>query len=157
VHRGPTVALGYWKDPEATARVYRPHPLRPEGAPDSERVVFSGDLVRRDEEGFLYHLGRRDKLIKSLGYRVSPDEVANVLHDSGEIVECIVGAEPDAERGERIVAQVVLAAGGSLERLQQHCSSELPRYMQPARFDVRTSLPRLPSGKHDLSASRPAP
>jgi amino acid adenylation domain-containing protein len=158
VHRGPTVALGYWKDPETTARVYRPHPLRPPGAPDSERVVFSGDLVRRDEQGFLYHVGRRDKLIKSLGYRVSPDEIANVLHDSGQIVECIVGTEPDAERGERIVVHVVLGAQGSLERLQQHCQAELPRYMQPARFEVREALPRLPSGKHDLAAaSVPAP
>jgi acyl-CoA synthetase (AMP-forming)/AMP-acid ligase II len=47
VHRGPTVALGYWDDPEATARTYRPNPLRPAGTPDIERVVFSGDLVRR--------------------------------------------------------------------------------------------------------------
>src|SRR5947208_2126045 len=48
VHRGPTVALGYWNAPEATARAFRPHPLRPAGSPDTERVVFSGDLVRRD-------------------------------------------------------------------------------------------------------------
>ena len=48
VHRGPTVALGYWNDAEATARRYRPHPLRPEGSPETERVVYSGDLVRRD-------------------------------------------------------------------------------------------------------------
>jgi amino acid adenylation domain-containing protein len=155
VHRGPTVALGYWRDPETTARVYRPHPLRPAGAPDGERVVFSGDLVRRDEDGFLYHLGRRDKLIKSLGYRVSPDEVASVLYASGEVVECVVGAEPDDERGERIVAAVVLGERGSLERLQQYCLAELPRYMQPARIDVRPALARLPSGKHDPSAWSP--
>lgn len=152
VHRGPTVGLGYWQDPEATARVYRPNPLRPLGTPDSERVVFSGDLVRRDDAGFLYHLGRREKFIKTLGYRVSPDEVASVLYASGEILEAIVAAEPDEQRGERIIAFVVLAAGGSLERLEAYAVTELPRYMQPARFELRDTLPRLPNGKHDLAA-----
>ena len=154
VHRGPTVALGYWNDPEATARVYRPHPLRPAGTPDTERVVYSGDLVRRDADGFLYHVGRREKLIKTLGYRVSPDEVAAVLYASGEIVEAIVTSEPDEQRGERIVAYVVLRTRGSRQRLEAYGVAELPRYMQPARFELRASLPRLPSGKHDVESVR---
>jgi amino acid adenylation domain-containing protein len=154
VHRGPTVALGYWNDPEATARVYRPHPLRPAGTPDAERVVYSGDLVRRDADGFLYHLGRREKFIKTLGYRVSPDEVAAVLDASGEIVEAIVTSEPDDQRGERIVAYVVLKPDGSRQRLEAYGVAELPRYMQPARFELRASLPRLPSGKYDVEAVR---
>ncbi len=154
VHRGPTVALGYWNDPEATARVFRPNPLRAAAVPDGERVVFTGDLVRRDDEGFLYYVGRRDRMIKTLGYRVSPDEVTEVIFASGEVADCVVGAEPDELRGQRIVAHVVLAAGGSLERLQRHCGLELPRYMQPARFELRDALPRLPNGKHDLDAVR---
>ncbi|TMD86395.1 MAG: acyl-CoA ligase (AMP-forming), exosortase A system-associated, partial [Chloroflexi bacterium] len=125
VHRGSTVTLGYWNDPVETARVFRPHPLRPPGAPDSERVVFSGDLVRRDAEGWLYFVGRSQRMIKTLGYRVSPDEIATV---------------------------VVLAGGGSLERLRMYVGVELPRHMQPARFELRDALPRLPSGKHDLAA-----
>lgn len=152
VHRGPTVTLGYWNDPEGTARVFRPNPLRPPGAPDGEHVVFSGDLVRRDAEGFLYYVGRRDRMIKTLGYRVSPEEVANALHASGEISEGVVTAEPDPQRGLRIVAHVALAPGGSLERLKAYCDTELPFYMQPARFDVRDALPRLASGKHDVVA-----
>src|SRR5439155_934265 len=64
VQRGPTVTLGYWKDPELTAQVYRPNPLRPPGAPDTERVVFSGDLVRSDADGFLYFVSRKDRIIK---------------------------------------------------------------------------------------------
>jgi len=72
VHRGPTVALGYWNDPDATAARFRPHPLRPAGASDVERVVFSGDLVYRDEDGDLFFVGRLDTMIKTLGYRVSP-------------------------------------------------------------------------------------
>jgi amino acid adenylation domain-containing protein len=154
VHRGPTVTLGYWKDPEETARVFRPNPLRPAGAPDTERVVFSGDLVRRDAEGWLYFVGRSQRMIKTLGYRISPDEIATVLYASGEVAECIITAEPDEARGERIVAFVVLAAGASLERLRRYIGVELPRHMQPARYEVRDALPRLPSGKHDVGALR---
>jgi amino acid adenylation domain-containing protein len=154
VHRGPTVALGYWNDPEATAKVFRPHPLRPAGAPDAERVVFSGDLVRRGEDGWLYYVARRDRLIKTLGYRVSPDEVAEALYDSGQVREVIVGAEPDPERGERIIAYVALADGGSLDLLDAFCRAELPRHLQPSRIEVRSELPRTTSGKHDLNAAR---
>jgi amino acid adenylation domain-containing protein len=149
VHGGPTVALGYWQDPEATARTFRPHPLR---QANGERVVFSGDLVRRDEEGFLYYVGRRDRLIKSLGYRVSPDEIGEVIQGSGEVEDVVVGGEPDAQRGERIVAHVVLRPEGSLDRLKRYCGIELPRHMQPARYDVREVLPRLANGKYDLQA-----
>jgi len=154
VHRGPTVALGYWKDPQLTARVFRPNPLRPAGAPDTERVVYSGDLVRRDADGFLYFVSRKDRIIKTMGFRVGPDEVAEVLYASGEVVEAAVTGEPDPMWGERIVAHVVLGAEGSLERLKAYCGRELPRHLQPARIEVRDSMPLLPSGKHDVAALR---
>ena len=157
VHSGPTVALGYWNDPEATARVFRPHPLGTSATSDGQRVVFSGDLVRQDAQGYLYYVGRRDRVIKTLGYRVSPEEVANVLYASGEIVEAVMTSEPDELRGQRIVAFVVLGEGGSLERLKEYCESELPYYMQPARFEMRDALPRLPSGKHDVAAMQGTP
>ena len=157
VHRGPTIAVGYWNDAEATARVFRPNPLRPAGAPDGERVVFSGDMVRADEEGYLYFVSRRDRMIKTMGFRVGPDEVVDVLHASGQIAEAVVDAEPDAERGERIVAYVVLAPNGSRERLERFCRAELPSYMLPGRFEQRTSLPRLASGKYDLPTLRETP
>jgi amino acid adenylation domain-containing protein len=154
VQRGPTVTLGYWRDPELTARVFRPNPLRPSGCRDAERVVFSGDLVRRDEDGFLYFVSRKDRLIKTMGYRVGPDEIANVVYDSGEVVDAVVVGELDELSGERIVVHVVLTHAGSLERLKAYCGRELPRYMQPARFEVCDALPVLPSGKHDLRAVR---
>jgi acyl-CoA synthetase (AMP-forming)/AMP-acid ligase II len=153
IHRGPTVALGYWNDPDATARVFRPNPLRPEGSPDAERVVFSGDLVYADSEGDLIFVGRRDTMIKTLGHRVSPDEVADVLYASGQILEAIVSSEPDELRGSRIVAQVVLAEDGDPERLEAFYKAELPRYMQPSRVDMRPSLPRTSSGKFDVRAA----
>ncbi len=153
VHRGPTVALGYWNDPQATSRVFRPHPLRPPGAPDSERVVFSGDLVYGDEEGDLFFVGRRDRMIKTLGYRVSPDEVVDVLYASGQVVEAVVATEQDEELGARIVAYVVLTDAGELEQLEAFCAEEMPRYMRPSRIEVRSSLDRTPSGKHDVTAT----
>jgi amino acid adenylation domain-containing protein len=154
IHRGPTVALGYWNDPDATSRVFRANPLRVEGAPDAERVVFSGDLAYMDAEGDLFFVGRRDMMIKSLGHRVSPDEVADVLYASGEVLEAMVTAEPDDLRGSSIVAQVVLTEGGDRDRLEAFCIAELPRYMQPSRIDVRPSLPRTTSGKFDIAAAR---
>jgi len=156
VQRGPTVALGYWDAPEATRRVFRPHPLRPRGAPDRERVVFSGDLVRRDEEGFLYFVGRRDKMIKTLGYRVSPDEVSDVLYASGQLQECAVTAEPDRRLGSAIVAHLVLRPEGSVEGVREFCRRELPRYMQPRRFEVHAEIPQTPSGKQDLRSLQEA-
>jgi amino acid adenylation domain-containing protein len=153
VHRGATVALGYWNDPDTSSRVFRPHPLRPRGTPDTERVVFSGDLVYQDEDGDLFFVSRTDRLIKTLGYRVSPDEVADGLYGSGEVVDALVTSEPDDLRGARIVAYVVLAEEGRLDRLKMFCARELPRYMQPSRIEVRSALSRTSSGKHDPAAT----
>ena len=153
VHRGPTVALGYWRDPEATARVYRPNPVRPRGTPAAERVVFSGDLAYRDEDGDLFFVGREDAMIKTMGYRVSPDEVAEVLYASGEVAEAVVSSEPDDVAGARVVAAVVLNKDGQLDALRAYAARELPRYMQPSRIELRASLERTPSGKHDAAAA----
>lgn len=150
VHCGPTVTLGYWNDPERTARTYRPHPFDPAAG----TVVFSGDMVRRDEEGFLYFVGRRDRMIKTLGFRVGPDEVLDVLYASGQIAEGLITTEPDPQRGEAIVAYVVLREGGSLDALRKFCRAEMPRYMQPTRIETREFLPRNANGKHDLLALR---
>ena len=154
VQRGATVAAGYWNDPETTAKVYRPNPLRPAGAPDDERVVYSGDLVRRDSEGRMYYVGRRDRVIKTLGMRVSPDEIADVLYASGEVAEGIIGTEEDEVRGTKIIAYVVLKPESTLPALEQFCRRELPRHMQPARFEVLTEIPRTSSGKFDLRAAQ---
>jgi amino acid adenylation domain-containing protein len=152
VHRGPTVALGYWNDPEASAEVFRPDPFPDRNDDGERRVVFSGDLAYRDEDGDLFFVGRRDSLIKTLGYRVSPDEVVEALHASGEIVEAVVTSEPDEVRGARIVAHVVLSRDGSVERLKVFAAHELPRYMQPARIEACDELPRSAHGKHDAKA-----
>jgi acyl-coenzyme A synthetase/AMP-(fatty) acid ligase len=154
VFSGPTVADGYWEDPEQTAATFRVNPSGSRDAGDKTVAVFSGDLVRYDEDGRLYYVSRRDRLIKSLGFRIGPDEIVDVLYASGEIREAAIATEPDPVRGERIIAYVALAPEGSLPKLQHFCRAELPRHMQPARIEVCASLPRLPSGKYDFDALR---
>jgi len=116
-------------------------------------VSIDTTYLKRDEDGDLFFVGREDTLIKTLGYRVSPDEVAEVLYASGQVAEALVSSEPDRERGAHIVAHVVLAAGGELGRLQEFAARELPRYMQPSRVEVHDELPRTASGKHDALAT----
>ncbi len=156
VHRGPTVALGYWNDPEATGLVFRSGPLPSLGIPAGERVVFSGDFVRSDDGGRLFYVGRRDHMIKTLGYRISPDEVADVIHASQQVLEVVVLGEPDAARGQAVIAAVVLRPEGSVAAIRQYCARELPRYMQPTRIAVVPQLPRGPAGKYDFEAVRAA-
>lgn len=150
VHEGPTVTLGYWADPALTARVYR------DGAGGARRV-HSGDLVRSDDDGYLYYVSRKDRLIKVMGFRVGPDEVVDALLASGEVHEAEVVGEPDPVWGARVVAHVVLAPHGDLARLKAFAARELPRHMQPARYEVHAALSLLPSGKHDLAALAAAP
>lgn len=149
VHRGPTVSLGYWNDPEATDRVFRPDPLDP-----SSRVVHSGDLVKRDADGFLFFVGRRDQMLKSFGFRMSPDEVEEQLFASELVAEVAVVGEADAVAGTAIVAHVVPADSADFREpeLLAWCRRELPHYMQPKRLEVHDALPRTSSGKLDRKA-----
>jgi acyl-CoA ligase (AMP-forming) (exosortase A-associated) len=150
VHRGPTVALGYWNDPERTAERYRPIPGRYPGLPHPERVVWSGDRVRMDEEGFLYFIGRDDDMIKTSGYRVSPTEIEDVLYASGLVREAAAIGVDDEVLGQRILAVVVPEAGQlDPELLLRHCRVNLPVYMVPTRVEIVTALPLTPNGKVD--------
>ncbi len=149
VHSGPTVSLGYWNKPEATAAAFRPDPRKPPG--DSARVVYSGDLVRRDKEGFLYFVGRADQQLKSYGYRISPEEAEAALYRSGMLAEVIVKGVPDDVAGVVIEAHVVprLPDTFSVDALLRYCQSEMPRYMIPKHVHVHESMPRTSSGKVD--------
>ena len=150
IHRGPTVALGYWNDPDATAIRFRPNPLSPTGTPATELVVYSGDTVYRDEDGDLFFVGRSDAMIKTLGHRVSPDEITETMYDSGQVVEAIAVAEPDDERGSVIIAYAVLSPDGDIDVLWEFVRRELPRYMHPARIEPIERIERTTSGKFDI-------
>ncbi len=165
VHRGPLVGLGYWRDPERTAQRFRPLPEglagRSLGYGLPETVVFSGDRVWRDEEGFLYHRGRLDEQIKTSGYRVSPGEVEEVLLRHPAVGECVVFGVPDEALGQRVAAVVSPAGclpqsesqaqtqGEGFDALAAHCRLHLPAYLVPTQWHHRAVLPRNANGKID--------
>jgi len=156
VHRGPTVSMGYWGRPDDTARALRPNPLLPHELDDCERVCYSGDLVKMDEDGFLYYVGRRDTMIKSSGFRISPTEVEEVLYKSGQVRGAAVIGIPDDVLGQSIKAFVVPSNGHGLdaERLLAFCAEHMPRYMVPKTVEVLDEMPKTSSGKVDYPALR---
>lgn len=164
VHRGPLVALGYWNDAERTAERFRPAPNCPDELCRPDVAVWSGDVVVRDEEGYLYFVGRRDDMIKTSGYRVSPQEIEEVAYETGLIRDAVALGLEDETLGHRIVLVVTPCepAGFDLAALDVRLRQVLPAYMVPAEVLVRGVLPRSPNGKFDrallrqeLVASRP--
>jgi len=156
VHRGPTVSMGYWGNPEATNRVLRPNPLLPAEIGDVERVCYSGDLVKMDEDGFLYYVGRRDAMIKSSGFRISPTEVEEVVFQTGKIRHAAAIGVPDELIGQAVKVFVVPRDGEAVDPtlLSTFCEDRLPRYMVPRFFEVLEALPLTSSGKVDYPALR---
>jgi amino acid adenylation domain-containing protein len=151
VHCGGTVSMGYWRDPENTARMFRPHPLRAHGDGDAERVVFSGDLVKRDADGYLYYVGRKDKQIKSRGVRVSPEEIERCIQSSSIVSQVVSFAVAREDGDSDIIAAVVPAdeSGFRQEMLGEFCRSAMPEYMQPRTFWTVSEFPLTSSGKPD--------
>ncbi|MCB1864825.1 MAG: acyl-CoA ligase (AMP-forming), exosortase A system-associated [Chromatiales bacterium] len=153
VHRGALVGLGYWNDPARTAERYRPAPCRPGEIPVAETAVWSGDLVRRDTDGYLYFEGRRDDMIKTSGYRVSPTEVEEVVYRCAGVAEVAAVGIEHAMLGQAIVLLIV--ATGETDpsaTIMEICRGALPNYMQPAEVIVRDALPRNANGKIDRRA-----
>jgi acyl-CoA synthetase (AMP-forming)/AMP-acid ligase II len=157
IHRGPTVSMGYWGQRELTARVLRPHPFLPPELGDVEKVCYSGDYVKMDEDGFLYFIGRRDTMIKSSGFRVSPTEVEEVLFKSGLVKGAAVIGIPDEVLGQTIKAFVVAPDDDrpvDVANLLEFCAASMPRHMVPKAIEPLEELPKTPSGKVDYPALR---
>ena len=156
VHRGALVAMGYWNDPERTAERFRPAPAREPGLCTEELAVWSGDVVVRDEEGFLYFVGRKDEMIKTSGYRVSPSEIEEVAYDTGLVRDAVALGVEDAKLGQHVVLVVSPASGGQVDvdALLAQMKKALPLYMLPKRVDVRPEIPRSPNGKFDRTLLR---
>lgn len=154
VQRGALVAQGYWNDPEKTAERFKPLPAtaREHGLVLPEIAVFSGDTVRQDEEGFLYFIGRRDEMIKTSGYRVSPTEVEEVIYATRLVGECAAFGAEHPTLGQAIVLVATAPADGTLDvpQLLNECRSRLPAWQVPAHIALREGpLPRNPNGKID--------
>lgn len=152
VIRGPTVMKGYWEKPEATAEKLRPGPL------PGEQVLYTGDLCRLDEEGYLYFVGRMDEIIKSRGEKVAPKEVEAAIYELAGVKEAAVIGLADELLGEAVTAYVVLEEGAKLTEkdVQRHCAARLENFMVPKRVVFVASLPRTATGKINKTALRAA-
>lgn len=154
VHRGDYICLGYWNDPEATARALRPDPLAVPGCPRAPLAVFTGDLGRTDENGLLYYCGRRDRQLKPMGVRINPSETEDALHRSGLVREVAVLGRKHDLLGDELWALVVPVDGSLdpaalVQQLRDYGRRVLSAYMMPQRFVVRDELPKTTSGKID--------
>jgi acyl-CoA synthetase (AMP-forming)/AMP-acid ligase II len=156
VQRGALVAQGYWNDVEKTAERFKPLPVnapgREAGLVLPEIAVFSGDTVRMDDEGYLYFIGRRDEMMKTSGYRVSPTEVEEILYATKLVGECVAFGVPHDTLGHAICVIATAPADGTLDTtaLLAECRARMPAYMVPSRIEAREGpLPRNPNGKID--------
>ncbi|NML25448.1 acyl-CoA ligase (AMP-forming), exosortase A system-associated [Zoogloea dura] len=159
VQRGAHVAMGYWNDPLKTEERFKPlpngAPARHSGLVLPEIAVFSGDTVRRDEDGYLYFIGRRDEMMKTSGYRVSPTEVEEVLYGTQLVGECAAFGVPHPTLGQAICVIASGRDGAPLDTqaLLVECKQRMPAYMVPAVIEARDGpLPRNPNGKIDRKA-----
>lgn len=143
VIRGPHVMKGYWENSEATAKALRPGPL------PQEMVLYTGDLFRTDEEGFLYFVGRKDDIIKTRGEKVSPKEIENVLYALAGVREAAVVGVPDPVLGLAIKAVVALETFSTLSAADviRHCAKHLEDFMVPKHVEFRDQLPKSENGK----------
>ncbi|WP_298629703.1 AMP-binding protein [uncultured Thermus sp.] len=136
----PVAFLGYWQNPEATqAKFLGPY-------------LLTGDLAAKDEEGYLWFKGRKDDLIKSAGYRISPFEVEEVLLTHPAVAMVGVVGLPDPERGERVAAFVKLRPGYSprpvlAEELKALVRTRLGHHAYPREVRFVEELPLTPTGK----------
>lgn len=148
VHRGGCVAKGYWNAPEETARRFRTLPRYP-----GETVVFSGDIVTRDADGYLYFVGRRDAMIKTSGFRVSPTEVEDIAIRFAGVESCVAVGVPNVEIGADIALVYTAPHPIDEDKYRRFMNDQLPRHMVPRYLFAERSLPSTGNqGKIDRQA-----
>jgi acyl-CoA ligase (AMP-forming) (exosortase A-associated) len=151
VHRGSLISMGYWGKPEATADKIKPCPELKHLIGD-EPVVYSGDIIRIDDDGCYWFVGRRDALIKSSGFRISPTEVEEIVLRSGLAGDAVAFGVPDPLLGQAVEVAVTARAGAAVDEavLAHYCSQQMPAYMVPRRIHARPGeFPRTANGKID--------
>ena len=148
VHCGPLVAQGYWQDAARTAERYKPAPA---ASRYGGMAVWSGDRVRRDAQGLLYFVGRRDAMIKSAGNRISPQEIEEAALATGLVAEAVALGIPDERLGHAVhlIVRASAAHPDAEERLPRILLQELPNFMQPKVIHWREVMPISPNGKID--------
>lgn len=150
--------LGYWNDPERTEECYRTNAA-------GDRWLITGDLGRKDEDGYFWYEGRSDDVINAAGYRIGPAELESVIMAHPAVRECAVVASPDDKRGVVVKAFIVLNRGyqGGDEMvldIQRYVKAQTAPYKYPRKVEFIDELPKTVSGKvrrqelRDLELSR---
>jgi len=135
---GPNIMMGYWKDPQDTARVLTMH------------GYSTGDTGYRDSEGFLYVTGRKDGLVKVSGHRVNPVEIEDFLISTDLLIETAVLGLPDELMGNKLVALIVPKDERcSPKALMENCAGSLPNHKRPTTIISVRALPKNANGKID--------
>ncbi|VWX56899.1 acyl-CoA ligase (AMP-forming), exosortase A system-associated [Sphingorhabdus sp. 109] len=154
VHCGPLVAQGYWNDPDRTAQRFKKAPA---ASRFGGTAVFSGDTVKRGDDGLLYFVGRDDAMIKSSGNRISPTEIEEIAVESGIVAEAVALGVADDRLGHaiRLFARPVEHAGDNsadAEQLAKYLKQNLPNFMHPRDIILLSEFPKNPNGKLDRNA-----
>jgi acyl-CoA ligase (AMP-forming) (exosortase A-associated) len=158
VHAGPLVAKGYWQDEVRTMERFKP---APNFSKYGGMAVYSGDTVRRDEDGLLYFVGRDDAMIKTSGNRVSPTEIEEVAVESGFVAEACALGRKDAQLGAAIILFARAVDVQNEDGLRKFMKANLPNFMQPAEIIWLDEFPKSANGKldrntlNDLIAGQP--
>ncbi len=142
VVQGPTLMQGYWGLPVETGKVLR-------AGDDGRPALYTGDLFRMDEDGYLYFNGRKDDIIKCRGEKVSPKEIEEVICKLDGVEQAAVVPVPDPVLGNAIKSYVVLRKGASLTERDviKHCSRYLEDFIVPKHVEFRKELPKNDNGK----------
>ena len=158
VHRGAGIFTGYWGDEEATHNIRRPDPFDEDPRSPEGVAVFTGDIGFIDEHGLLHVVGRNDGQMKSMGVRISRDEIEHLLMDSGLVREAAVIGRSHDQIGDMVVAIVSFVADqesdASLKALKRFANRSMSRYMRPREYIVIDTLPRNTNGKIDYPVLR---
>ena len=137
IARGPRIFKGYLGNPKLTSKVIR------------DGWFHTGDVVRFDDDGFFFHLGRKDDVINCGGLMVYPAEVEGALIKNPSVEDTVVYGVGNKKRGRKIAAEVVLRQGASItaSELRRFLLRELAHFKVPAVIDIVASIRRTPSGK----------
>ncbi|MGG1679162.1 long-chain fatty acid--CoA ligase [Neobacillus sp. NRS-1170] len=135
--KGPQIMKGYWNMPEETANTLR------------DGWLYTGDIAKVDEDGYLYIIDRKKDMIIASGYNIYPRDIEEVLYEHPAVQEAVVIGVPDPYRGEDVKAVIVLKAGKKAtdEEIRQYCKQNLAVYKVPRIVEFREQLPKTGVGK----------
>lgn len=151
VHRGACVALGYWRDEKSTLERFKVIEIPGYDGNHLEKVVFSGDYVKYDEDGDLYYIGRRDQMFKISGFRISPEEVEAYVFGSGMVSHAVVFTVQGEGVEDIIVVAVVPKNKNEFSEISllAYCKEVMPPYMMPGKIWIIDQIPQTSTGKPD--------